>query len=173
MWLSRCTHDFTLEEDNPLTLVWVLLPKLPFHLHTLCEANSQPYRYSDAYGFSHERLQGHTLYQCRKLEKKQQEKDALKARKEIKAKNKEEIATKDQEVQKIYKPIGAIFGIDKPHPTNEVTNQDKGKEKVLDHNLVPKRRKELTFHQIKQLCRRGPQIRTTKEISTGKEINRV
>lgn len=34
MWLSRWTPDFTPEEDSPLTPVWVLLPKLPFHLHT-------------------------------------------------------------------------------------------------------------------------------------------
>lgn len=34
MWLSRWTPHFTSEEDSPLTTVWVLLPKLPFHLHT-------------------------------------------------------------------------------------------------------------------------------------------
>lgn len=34
MWLSRWTPDFTPEEDSPITLVWVLLPKLLFHLHT-------------------------------------------------------------------------------------------------------------------------------------------
>lgn len=34
MWLSRWTLDFTPEEDSPITPVWVLLPKLPFHLHT-------------------------------------------------------------------------------------------------------------------------------------------
>ncbi|KAH0773507.1 hypothetical protein KY290_010644 [Solanum tuberosum] len=197
MWLSRCTPDFTLEEDSPLTLVWVLLPKLPFHLHTwhyvkqIVSPIGTPMPMDLA-------TKGRTRPS---MAKKQQEKDALKARKEIKAKNKEEIATKDLEIQKvllteqapergrdlqtskgrntillrgkrsppkqIYKPIGAIFGIDKPHPTNEVTKQDKGKEKVLDHNLAPKRRKELTFRQIKQLCRRGLQICTTKEISNG------
>lgn len=34
MWLTRWSPDFTPEEDSPLTPVWVLLPKLPFHLHT-------------------------------------------------------------------------------------------------------------------------------------------
>nr|XP_009765570.1 PREDICTED: uncharacterized protein LOC104217118 [Nicotiana sylvestris] len=34
MWLSRWSPDFTPEEDSPLAPVWVLLPKLPFHLHT-------------------------------------------------------------------------------------------------------------------------------------------
>lgn len=41
---------------------------------------------------------------------------------------------------------------------------------VLDHNIVPEKRNELTFHQIKQLCWRGLQI---KRLATGKEINRV
>ncbi|KAF3639408.1 hypothetical protein FXO37_23975 [Capsicum annuum] len=34
MWLQKWLPDFKPEEDLPIALVWVLLPALPFHLHT-------------------------------------------------------------------------------------------------------------------------------------------
>ncbi|XP_009799697.1 protein PXR1-like [Nicotiana sylvestris] len=34
MWLQKWSPDFKPEEDLPIVLVWILLPKLPFHLHT-------------------------------------------------------------------------------------------------------------------------------------------
>ncbi|OIT06812.1 hypothetical protein A4A49_12148 [Nicotiana attenuata] len=34
MWLQKWSPDFKPEEDLPVTLVWVLLPGLPFHIHT-------------------------------------------------------------------------------------------------------------------------------------------
>ncbi|KAM3251581.1 hypothetical protein P3L10_005651 [Capsicum annuum] len=33
MWLQKWTPDFKPEEDLPIAPVWVLLPKLPFHMH--------------------------------------------------------------------------------------------------------------------------------------------
>ncbi|XP_060211766.1 uncharacterized protein LOC132639331 [Lycium barbarum] len=34
MWLEKWTPEFKPDEDSPIVLVWVLLPGLPFHLHT-------------------------------------------------------------------------------------------------------------------------------------------
>ncbi|KAH0730979.1 hypothetical protein KY289_002167 [Solanum tuberosum] len=34
MWLQKWTPDFKPEEDLPIAPVWILLPKLPFHMHT-------------------------------------------------------------------------------------------------------------------------------------------
>ncbi|XP_070010002.1 uncharacterized protein [Nicotiana sylvestris] len=34
MWLQRLSPDFKPEEDLPIAPVWVLLPGLPFHMHT-------------------------------------------------------------------------------------------------------------------------------------------
>ncbi|KAH0633900.1 hypothetical protein KY284_036686 [Solanum tuberosum] len=34
MWLQKWTPNFKPEEDLPIAPVWVLLPKLPFHMHT-------------------------------------------------------------------------------------------------------------------------------------------
>ncbi|KAF3617933.1 hypothetical protein FXO38_33698 [Capsicum annuum] len=34
MWLQKWMRDFKPEEDLPISPVWVLLPKLPFHMHT-------------------------------------------------------------------------------------------------------------------------------------------
>ncbi|XP_060203078.1 uncharacterized protein LOC132631524 [Lycium barbarum] len=34
MWLQKWSPNFKPEEDLPIAPVWVLLPKLPFHLHT-------------------------------------------------------------------------------------------------------------------------------------------
>ncbi|OIT36492.1 PREDICTED: uncharacterized protein LOC109241976 [Nicotiana attenuata] len=34
MWLQKWSPDFKPEEDMPIVLVWVNLPRLPFHLHT-------------------------------------------------------------------------------------------------------------------------------------------
>ncbi|WMV49351.1 hypothetical protein MTR67_042736 [Solanum verrucosum] len=34
MWLQKWTLDFKPEEDLPIAPVWILLPKLPFHMHT-------------------------------------------------------------------------------------------------------------------------------------------
>ncbi|KAM3325429.1 hypothetical protein P3S67_000554 [Capsicum chacoense] len=34
MWLQKWMRDFKPEEDLPIAPVWVLLPKLPFHMHT-------------------------------------------------------------------------------------------------------------------------------------------
>ncbi|XP_059295378.1 uncharacterized protein LOC132048698 [Lycium ferocissimum] len=33
MWLQKWSPDFKPEEDIPIAPVWVLLPKLPYHLH--------------------------------------------------------------------------------------------------------------------------------------------
>lgn len=34
MWLQKWSPDFKLDEDIPIALVWVLLLKLPFHMHS-------------------------------------------------------------------------------------------------------------------------------------------
>ncbi|XP_059277898.1 uncharacterized protein LOC132032129 [Lycium ferocissimum] len=34
MWLQKWSSDFKPKEDLPVALAWVLLPQLPFHLHT-------------------------------------------------------------------------------------------------------------------------------------------
>ncbi|XP_060211621.1 uncharacterized protein LOC132639155 [Lycium barbarum] len=34
MWLEKWTPEFKPDEDSPIVPVWVLLPGLPFHLHT-------------------------------------------------------------------------------------------------------------------------------------------
>lgn len=34
MWLQKWSPNFKPEEDLLIALVWVLLPKLPFHMHT-------------------------------------------------------------------------------------------------------------------------------------------
>ncbi|PHU20923.1 hypothetical protein BC332_12074 [Capsicum chinense] len=34
MWLQKWLPDFKPEEDLPIAPLWVLLPKLPFHMHT-------------------------------------------------------------------------------------------------------------------------------------------
>ena len=34
MWLQKWTPDFKPEEDIPIAPVWVLLPGLPFHMHS-------------------------------------------------------------------------------------------------------------------------------------------
>ncbi|KAH0642541.1 hypothetical protein KY290_034122 [Solanum tuberosum] len=34
IWLQKWTPDFKPEKDLPIAPIWVLLPNLPFHLHT-------------------------------------------------------------------------------------------------------------------------------------------
>ncbi|PHU09465.1 hypothetical protein BC332_21325 [Capsicum chinense] len=34
MWLQKWSPDFKVEEDLSISSIWVLLPALPFHLHT-------------------------------------------------------------------------------------------------------------------------------------------
>ena len=34
MWLQKWAQDFKSEEDIPVAPMWVLLPGLPFHMHT-------------------------------------------------------------------------------------------------------------------------------------------
>ncbi|OIT39392.1 hypothetical protein A4A49_30737 [Nicotiana attenuata] len=97
MWLQKWTPDFKPEEDIPIVPVWILLPQLPFHMHTwhyvkqvasavgiplemdiatACRTRPSMAKMVEYEGVPkycrHCKKLGHSLIECRVLEKKKQ-----------------------------------------------------------------------------------------------------